>query len=110
MTPPWVRLCALEAVPLGGGRYIEHSSRAYAVIRIAADRVTVMDDACPHAGASLSGGHVEAGCIVCPWHAWAFELEQGTCPDNPAIRARTYPARVVDGHVEAALPTAGSPL
>jgi isorenieratene synthase len=31
-------------------------------------RAIIAPDPCPHLGASLSGGHVESGCIVCPWH------------------------------------------
>jgi nitrite reductase (NADH) small subunit len=96
----------LDAVPVGGGRYVEHAGRAYAVIRVDKVTVRVMDDTCPHAGASLSAGHVEDGCVVCPWHAWAFDVHTGTCPDNRAIVVRTYPSRVVQGRVEAQLPPA----
>jgi nitrite reductase (NADH) small subunit/3-phenylpropionate/trans-cinnamate dioxygenase ferredoxin subunit len=51
-------------------------------------------------GASLSGGHVEDGCVTCPWHAWRFRLTDGAWADNPRIRIGSYPTRVVDGVVE----------
>ena len=78
------------------------------VFRLASGQVRVIDDTCPHAGGSLSSGRIMeiegSACVVCPWHAWPFDLESGQCPDNPSVRVRTYPAREVDGRVQAKLP------
>jgi nitrite reductase/ring-hydroxylating ferredoxin subunit len=40
-----------------------------------------LEDACNHAGASLSEGELdESGrCVVCPMHAYVFELTTGKC-------------------------------
>lgn len=68
---------------------------------------------CPHRGGPLCFGTVRerltgtpgryelAGRMVlrCPWHGWEFDLETGRCPDESAMRARTYPVRVDDGRV-----------
>ena len=32
----------------------------------------VAPNACPHLGASLAGGHLRDGCLVCPWHGLAL--------------------------------------
>ncbi len=45
-------------------------------LRAAADR-------CPHREAPLSGGHVDGACLVCPYHAWAFDAD-GVCVDVPS--------------------------
>jgi len=113
MTAPhdnaWTDLCAVDDLPAEGGQYIEHGTRALAVFRIN-DRVTVMDDHCPHAGQSLSAGHVDSSfidppnnCVVCPWHGWAFRTDTGECPDNPSYQVRVYESRVVAGRVTARL-------
>ncbi len=39
-------------------------------------------DRCPHRTARLSGGHVHAGAIVCPYHGWAFAGD-GRCVHVP---------------------------
>ena len=80
---------------------------ADAVLRLG-DAFSVMDDACPHAGGSLSGGLVdgqmfEAPCVICPWHGWPFDVQSGECPDNPSYRVNTYASRVLAGRVEARL-------
>ena len=95
----WVDLCGEHEPPSEGGMYIEYDGRAYAVFRDGDGSIYVTDDACPHAGASLSASTLEDGCIVCTWHAWPFELKTGRCPDNPAIAVATYPAKIASGRI-----------
>ena len=101
----WVELCALDEVPepANGGKYIVHANRSLAVFRCGDDAVCVLNDTCPHAGGSLSAGHVQGQCITCPWHGWTFDVHTGVCPDNSSIRAGSYLTRVVRGRVEALL-------
>ena len=48
------------------------------VTEVAGD-VVAIEDACNHAGASLSEGYVTRGgaCIACPMHGYVFELKTG---------------------------------
>ena len=75
-----------------------YENQALAVFRNG-NTVYVFDDKCPHAGASLSGGHIKEGCVFGPWHAWSFDVDTGRCPDNQKIGIRTYPVRVIKGVV-----------
>ena len=34
---------------------------------------TALDDACPHKGASLAGGVIQNGSVVCPYHGYEFD-------------------------------------
>src|SRR5690606_1480902 len=66
----------------------------------------VQQDRCPHLGASLSQGHIEANCLVCPFHGFAFDAE-GQCqriPANgpqgkipPQLTLHTYPSQEKHG-------------
>jgi nitrite reductase/ring-hydroxylating ferredoxin subunit len=39
---------------------------------------------CRHLGADLSGGQIdEAGCLVCPWHHAAYDVESGRMVRGP---------------------------
>jgi phenylpropionate dioxygenase-like ring-hydroxylating dioxygenase large terminal subunit len=40
-------------------------------------------DRCPHREAPLSEGTLSNGCLVCPYHAWAFDGD-GVCVDVPS--------------------------
>lgn len=105
--PHWIDLCALTDLPAEGGHYVEHDYHAYAVIRLPgksetenpADSLRVMDDHCPHAGGSLSAGAIVEGCVLCPWHAWPFDVNTGICPDAESYRTKVYAVRVEDGRV-----------
>lgn len=102
----WCDVCALADLPAEGGHYVEIGNRALAVIRLApqgdteaAPALRVIDDHCPHAGGSLSAGAVADGCVICPWHAWTFDLSTGVCPDASAYRVRVYPVKIENGRV-----------
>jgi nitrite reductase (NADH) small subunit/3-phenylpropionate/trans-cinnamate dioxygenase ferredoxin subunit len=59
-----------------------------------------IDDLCPHMGASLADGALQAGVVTCPWHAWRFDVRDGRWCDNPKIRIDTFEVRVVDDLIQ----------
>jgi len=101
----WVDLCAFDEVPAAeeGGQYVIHRARPLAVFRDSDGAPRVIDDSCPHAGGSLSAGHIAGDCVICPWHGWNFNIRSGICPDSSHLRVRIFPARLVDGRVQANL-------
>ena len=58
--------------------------------------VFAIEDACNHAGASLAEGWLEGDCVVCPMHAYVFELRTGKLqrPKGLCGDQRTYEAEV----------------
>lgn len=56
-----------------------------------------IDDTCPHAGGSLAEGLVDADLVICPLHAYGFEILTGTCIDEPHCSVKAYPVRVEEG-------------
>ncbi|HET9640065.1 MAG TPA: Rieske 2Fe-2S domain-containing protein [Allosphingosinicella sp.] len=52
----------------------------------------VLDDRCPHRGAPLSLGRLEAGAIACPYHGWRF-ARGGHCLAVPGTALPGAPAR-----------------
>lgn len=56
----------------------------------------VLDDTCPHAGASMSGGWIEDGCAVCPRHLWRFDLADGKLHGLGSDGLQAYPSRVIE--------------
>ena len=59
-----------------------------------------IDDMCPHAGASLSGGTVENEIVTCAWHGWRFRLTDGAWADNPKVKTGCYQVHVVGDEVQ----------
>jgi len=100
---PWKPLCQLDELKEGSGKYVEVGAFQLAVF-LHEGQPRVMDNYCPHAGGNLAGGIIEDGCAICPWHAWAFRVDNGELRDCPAVRVEVYPARIRDNAVEADLP------
>lgn len=55
----------------------------YVLWRSSGGSVTGSPDRCPHREAPLSEGSVSNGCLVCPYHAWAFAAD-GACVEIPS--------------------------
>ena len=50
-------------------------------------QVYAISATCPHAGGPLGQGALHGTTLVCPWHAWEFDL------DDPLILAK-FPVRI----------------
>ncbi len=68
-----------------------------------------IDDFCPHMGASLAGGYVEDGVVICPWHAWRFKTCDGSWCDNPSIRVDRFDVRLQGDDIQICVPDEASP-
>src|SRR5262245_57631474 len=91
--------CKVSEVKEGEAKAIAIGNKIIALFRVQ-DRFFAIDDVCPHMGASLSEGEVEAGVVTCPWHAWRFRLADGAWADNPRLKTGSYPVRVVGDDVQ----------
>ena len=59
--------------------------RDYVVWRAPDGDVVAAPDRCPHRESPLSLGHVEDGCLVCPYHGWTFG-DGGRCVAVPSAQ------------------------
>lgn len=65
----------------------------------------VVEDSCPHAGASLCGGELEEGIVTCPLHGSRFDVRSGARVRGPADRElATFTVVVEDGAVYMEIP------
>mgnify|MGYP001579182385 CR=1 FL=1 len=84
----------------GEGRVVTVGARRIAVFRTG-DRFRALKDSCPHAVVSLASGYLADDNVICPAHAWAFNLDDGRCTQGPAACAAVaYAVRVVAEQVE----------
>lgn len=105
----WVALCQLDELTEGQAKYVEVGGFQLAVF-LHEGQPFVMDNYCPHAGGSLSGGYVRNRCGVCPWHHWAFDLETGQMPGSPLVKVATYKSRLLHRDQQPSLVQAQLPI
>ena len=89
----WVRLCGVKDAPKAGE-----------VTEVEAEGVTVclanvdgqwhaMDNLCPHRQGPLGQGWVEGNAVICPWHAWAFDVRTGVAEEPEHAEVKVYPVK-----------------
>ena len=94
------RLGPLDVIPPGEGRAYRVEGRDVAVFRTRAGEVFATQAHCPHKGAPLADGLTGGGRVVCPFHAYAFDLASGEPVLNACPRLKTYAVGVdADGEI-----------
>jgi len=101
----WVAFGTLDEIPRGGARAVKTLFGEIGLFRTRDDRVFALDNLCPHKGARLSMGTLEGDAatgevVVCPFHAWRFNLADGKCVDMGYGMTCPVPVRVVEGIVQ----------
>ena len=108
----WTPACLSVEIPEPGGaparvRLLGERLIAY---RDTAGRVGLVQENCPHRGASLYFGRNEDASIRCVYHGWAFDVD-GNCIDMPSepvpfcekVKMRAYPTHESGGIIWAYL-------
>lgn len=90
----FMRICGTgDLPPAGEAREIAVGERVLCVANDGGS-ISVMDNVCPHRGGPLGQGMIEEGKIICPWHAWAFDLKTGVAVHTPQAGVPVYEVRV----------------
>ncbi len=61
----------------------KHEGKIYALANI-----------CPHRGGPLGEGSIDGGEVVCPWHAWSFDVKTGKCQTLPEITQPSFEVKM----------------
>lgn len=99
MKNAWVKVCALEDIPVLGARVVRRQAGDIAVFRNEDNEVFALRDKCPHKGGPLSQGIVFGKRVACPLHNWAINLDDGKVVEPDEGCAHSYPCKVEEGVV-----------
>ena len=92
----FVKVGRLEDFREGRGAAVRLDDKQVAIFNVAG-HLHAIQDSCPHMGASLSGGRVERGAVICHWHGWRFDLTSG---EGDRRKETGFCARVYEVKVE----------
>jgi len=62
-------------------------------------RIYATGNTCLHRGGPLGEGDLEGCVVMCPWHAWTWDVTTGENTVNAALRVPSYEVKVEDGQV-----------
>lgn len=85
-----------ERLPLGEGRNFRVGKAMVAVFRTRKGEVFAVQASCPHKGGPLADGLIGDGKVVCPLHAFKFDLASGEAVGNTCAALRTYAVTISD--------------
>jgi nitrite reductase (NADH) small subunit len=105
----WVRITAMDAIPLREGRAVQIAGHEIAVFNLGS-RFLAVENKCPHRGGPLADGIISGDNVVCPLHAWKIDLTSGEVLNQATTPqcVRTFPIRVEDGVLSLELPFAAT--
>jgi nitrite reductase (NADH) small subunit/3-phenylpropionate/trans-cinnamate dioxygenase ferredoxin subunit len=91
---------AIAAADLAPGTCTEVAvgGKAVALFNVAGS-FHAIGNRCVHRGGPLGQGMLEGEMVLCPWHAWGYDVTTGVSPANPEIRVPRYDVKVEDGTV-----------
>ena len=97
----WTRVCPVDDIDPEDVIRFDHAGRTYAVYRAEDGTAFATDGLCTHENVQLADGLVMGDQIECPKHNGRFNIKTGQALRAPVcINLKTWPARVVDGHIE----------
>ncbi|MBO0779506.1 MAG: nitrite reductase (NAD(P)H) small subunit [Ktedonobacteraceae bacterium] len=81
----------LSRIPAGEGRTFQVEDTPIAVFHTRSGNIFATQAFCPHKGGPLSDGIVGSHKVICPLHAYKFDLETGEQVGNACEKLKTYP-------------------
>jgi nitrite reductase (NADH) small subunit len=94
----FVPVANLDDLPPGSSLGVQVDGRDVALFN-AGGTVYALENYCPHQGAPLVGGWIDGTTVTCPWHAWCFNLTDGTMTLGAFAKAEAYDVHVEDNRI-----------
>jgi len=88
-----IPVAPLSAIPPGEGRTFDVAGERIAIFHTRSGEVFATQAFCPHKGGPLADGLIGGTTLICPLHAWKFDLRSGE-PLLGSCSLKTYQVRV----------------
>jgi len=98
-----VKVAEIGEIGEGEARVVDAPGRTLALFNVEGAFYAI-DNACAHRGGPLGEGDLEGRIVVCPWHAWRWDVTTGRNANNPVVTVACYPVRVEADGVFVELP------
>jgi nitrite reductase (NADH) small subunit len=94
----FVRALALSELSPGQCVEVSVAGKPVALYNVAG-AIYATSNTCLHRGGPLGQGMLDGTAVLCPWHAWSWDVTTGENTANPELKIPTYPVKVEDGQV-----------
>jgi nitrite reductase (NADH) small subunit/3-phenylpropionate/trans-cinnamate dioxygenase ferredoxin subunit len=96
----YITVAHVADVPPGHVTLVHAGEKDYALVNLEG-KFYAVDNQCPHLGGPLSAGTLKGHDLICPWHAWRWDVTNGRnhWPGTDWKVARV-PVRVVGDEIQ----------
>jgi nitrite reductase (NADH) small subunit len=98
-----VQVAQVADIPPGEGCVVDAEGKTLALFNVDG-AFYALDNTCSHRGGPLGEGELEGTVVVCPWHAWRWDVKTGANVNNPAVKMACFPVSMDGGSVYVELP------
>ena len=89
----FVRVASVTELKPGEGKTILSNGKEIALFNAGGNFFAIQNE-CPHRGGPLGEGILSDTSVICPLHAWMFDLKTGGCINNPGKTIKTFPVKI----------------
>jgi nitrite reductase/ring-hydroxylating ferredoxin subunit len=93
MPSTWTKVAATDQLAPGNAMKVDVNGQELALYNVDG-KFYCTSNICPHQGGPLAEGMIEGTTVVCPWHAWVFDVTTGQSPVNPRAKIPCIPVKV----------------
>jgi len=94
----WVRVAGASELAPGSCMEAMVGGRAVALYNVDGT-VYATANSCLHRGGPLGQGTLDGHTVMCPWHAWTWDVRTGENTANPSLCIPIYEVKVEEGEV-----------
>jgi nitrite reductase (NADH) small subunit len=94
----FTRVTSAGDLPAGQGMEASVLGRPVALFNVGG-RFYAISNTCMHRGGPLGQGYVDGETVMCPWHAWTFNVRTGENVVNAEMKVACYEVKVEDGQI-----------
>ena len=94
----FVKVLSVSDLPPGSGREVWVDGKAVALFNVEGV-FHAIGNTCVHRGGPLGQGALMGHEVLCPWHAWGYDVRTGVSSVNSELRVPCYETRVEGGDV-----------
>ncbi len=80
-------------IPVGTGKAVEAGGVQIALFNIGG-KFYAIGNTCKHRGGPLAEGEIDGTTVICPWHAWEYDVTTGCNLDDPNVTVGCFTVKV----------------
>ena len=89
----WQKALSISDVQEGQGKVAVLNGKEVALFK-REGKIYALANICPHRGGPLGEGSLDGNEVVCPWHAWSFDVKTGQCQALPDVKQPTFEVKL----------------